>query len=662
MSDENGRSEPVDLAHIADFNLGGLEVSPSRRQVVRGDDRETLEPRVMQVLVALWQANGQVVSRDDLIARCWEGRIVGESAINRVTSLLRKLSESNGGVDFSIETIPRVGYRLTAGSEVGPLGRRSETEIEAARPMLRWRWATSRASWAVMSVVLATGAGLWLSHDRLPWVPGPREARVAVLPFDIVGPGRELHGLADGLADEIVGQLSDSQTQVVSPAESKTLRGKGPEAIDRLGADMVLDGTVQGDGKAIDVRIHLNDVREHVVLWSGEFHGSADATETLEASVAAQAADVLYWARTGRSGKVKLDAATFAAFIAGREGTTGVRNTGDGVDLADYRKVVAAAPDFSWGHSGVAAMEGFELRNLPALYAGNDALRTDARLEAKRALALDPHNGEAWMALELSAPLRDWQGREALLLHGIAADPNFEPIAMMEGRLLWAVGRDRDARVWLRRAHDINPLFNGATWSLAINLASEDRLAESRAIVARMELQWPDHDATKNARFWTNVLTGATDDALALLADSPTRPPEMDQKSADAWRAALKASASKDPAVKTGAIRAVMEAASAGSLEPGQALTLLAMLGDLDGAFAQAQLYEPLHVSALPYLFLSTTAPMRSDPRFIPLARKLGLVTYWRATGHWPDFCSEPGLPYDCHVEATKVVAQLRRP
>ncbi len=125
---------------------------------------------------------------------------------------------------------------------------------------------------------------------------------------------------------------------------------------------MVLDGTVQGDGKAIDVRIHLNDVREHVVLWSGEFHGSADATETLEASVAAQAADVLYWARTGRSGKVKLDAATFAAFIAGREGTTGVRNTGDGVDLADYRKVVAAAPDFSWGHSGVAAMEGFELR------------------------------------------------------------------------------------------------------------------------------------------------------------------------------------------------------------------------------------------------------------------------------------------------------------
>jgi hypothetical protein len=39
---------------------------------------------------------------------------------------------------------------------------------------------------------------------------------------------------------------------------------------------------------------------------------------------------------------------------------------------------------------------------------------------------------------------------------------------------------------------------------------------------------------------------------------------------------------------------------------------------------------------------------MRRDPRFMPFAATLGLVAYWRATGKWPDFCSEPGLPYDC--------------
>ena len=144
---------------------------------------------------------------------------------------------------------------------------------------------------------------------------------------------------------------------MVSPGESKALRGGDTAAIDRLGADMVVDGTVQGDGKDIDVRVHLDDVREHVVLWSREFHGSADATEALEASVAAQTGDVLYWTKTGRSGKVRLDASTMATFIAGRESSTGVRNSSEGVALADYRKVVATSPNFSWGHSGVAAAE-----------------------------------------------------------------------------------------------------------------------------------------------------------------------------------------------------------------------------------------------------------------------------------------------------------------
>ena len=193
-----------------------------------------------------------------------------------------------------------------------------------------------------------------------------------------------------------------------------------------------------------------------------------------------------------------------------------------------------------------------------------------------------------------------------------------------------------------------------------MNLASEGRPAESRAVVAQMVLQWPDQVSTKDARFWTNVVTGATDDALAQLADPAACSCGMDQKAIDAWSATLKVSGSKEPAAKTGAVKAVIEAANTGSLGRGPALMLLAMLGDLDDAFAQAQLYEPLNPYEPPYLFLPTTAAMRSDPRFMPLARKLGLVDYWRATGQWPDFCSEPGLPYDCHVEAAKVAGLAR--
>ncbi|MEP9358484.1 winged helix-turn-helix domain-containing protein [Sphingomonas sp. KR3-1] len=103
----------IDLAHQPAFRLGALEVRPALRQLARDDgSEEVLEPRVMQVLVALARADGAIVSRDDLTRSCWEGRVVGEDAINRVVSRLRRAAEGIGQGSFRIETITKVGYRL----------------------------------------------------------------------------------------------------------------------------------------------------------------------------------------------------------------------------------------------------------------------------------------------------------------------------------------------------------------------------------------------------------------------------------------------------------------------------------------------------------------------------------------------------------------------
>lgn len=97
--------------------VGRLHVSPATRQIAVGDmPAETIEPRVMQVLVALAQADGAIVTRDELIARCWGGRIVSDDAINRPLSRLRQIAAGIGGHSFAIKTIPRVGYRLMAGA------------------------------------------------------------------------------------------------------------------------------------------------------------------------------------------------------------------------------------------------------------------------------------------------------------------------------------------------------------------------------------------------------------------------------------------------------------------------------------------------------------------------------------------------------------------
>jgi DNA-binding winged helix-turn-helix (wHTH) protein/tetratricopeptide (TPR) repeat protein len=104
-------AKPIRLAHLRPFRLGAAEIRPPSREIVCDGRREVIEPRVMQVLVVLAAAQGVILSRDDLIDMCWEGRAVTDDAINRVISRLRAIGRTFGA--FQVETIVKVGYRLT---------------------------------------------------------------------------------------------------------------------------------------------------------------------------------------------------------------------------------------------------------------------------------------------------------------------------------------------------------------------------------------------------------------------------------------------------------------------------------------------------------------------------------------------------------------------
>ena len=150
-------SRPVILAREPDFRLGGLLIRPSLREASAGSRRHMLEPRVMQVLVALARMDGQVVSRDELIEACWGGRIVGEDAINRCIGRLRRLAETFDHC-FAIDTVARVGYRLTGpGADIVPL-RAWPREHRLAVPL---------AITASLTVVL--GALAWHGLTPRPW-------------------------------------------------------------------------------------------------------------------------------------------------------------------------------------------------------------------------------------------------------------------------------------------------------------------------------------------------------------------------------------------------------------------------------------------------------------------------------------------------------------
>jgi hypothetical protein len=90
-------------------------------------------------------------------------------------------------------------------------------------------------------------------------------------------------------------------------------------------------------------------------------------------------------------------------------------------------------------------------------------------------------------------------------------------------------------------------------------------------------------------------------------------------------------------------------------------IQMLSLLGDIDDAFALADRYVPqaqVTYATPSFLFFTPAAAMRRDPRFMRLAARLGLVDYWRTSGHWPDFCGDPSLPYRCQTEAAKLTGK----
>lgn len=111
-SSAKGSGDSRSLARRADFLLGDATVRPSLRKLEGPLGSVTGEPRVIQVLVALAEARGTVLSRDDLLQLCWQGRIVGDDAINRAIAEVRRIVKTVGA-GFEVETVPRIGYRIT---------------------------------------------------------------------------------------------------------------------------------------------------------------------------------------------------------------------------------------------------------------------------------------------------------------------------------------------------------------------------------------------------------------------------------------------------------------------------------------------------------------------------------------------------------------------
>ena len=111
----------------------------NRRELRRGDDLVAVEPQVFDLLHLLIQSRDRVVSRDDMLAAVWHGRIVSEATLSSRVNSARTAIGDNGDEQRLIKTLPRKGFRF-----VGAV--REESDLPAAPPSNPPRRARSRRS------------------------------------------------------------------------------------------------------------------------------------------------------------------------------------------------------------------------------------------------------------------------------------------------------------------------------------------------------------------------------------------------------------------------------------------------------------------------------------------------------------------------------------
>ena len=631
----------IDLALEPAFALAGLEVRPASLEVLAGERREQLEPRIMQVLVVLAGRRGEVVSRDELVQRCWGGRVVGDDSINRCIFQLRKLAESLGG--FEIVTVPRVGFRLsetTGGARPGGLAQR--------RRMLL-------AGLAAAATLVLAGFGIWLSRSAAPHESAVTP-RIAVRAFDVIGGDPQTKAISARLSDAVAGVLNENGIAVAPP-------GSAADA-----ADLVVGGTVSQQGDLVQVRAYLTDPRSHFTLWSAQFERSVAAEAPLRDAVAVAASDAVNSAlETFQQPGLRLDPQTLALVIRGMLATQSPDPLAPGKALRAFEEVVARAPNFGEGH----ALLAFNLTSSVAQATGNltssvaqatGAARTAAlarlRTEANAAIRLSPATSGAAFDALYYVSRRESPGdivkAEDILLAGLRTAPDFPFLPMRECQFLTGVGRLEEALHHCERAIALRPLAAaiGYRYAHALSYVGRPDLAEQA--VAKTFRFHPKHGGTRRWRFELSALYGSPETVLTILHDPEQRPLELEDPQTKALEAFLHARQTNASADQVRALHLLRN----------QNLRYFVMggvlFGRLDDAFAG--LADPRLDSETigELLFEPIMAPLRRDPRFWPVATRTGLVAYWRTRGIWPDFCRDPNQPIDCEREAARALVAAR--
>ena len=458
----------IDLSETSDFDLGGLRVSPAHRRVHMNGDCRDLEPRVAQVLVALANARPGVISRDRLIDQCWEGRIVGDDAINRCIVALRHLAKSFSPEPFTIETVPRIGYCLVEAFQ-------TPTPIPTRNAQKR----------LVIGALIALGlifGGLALGWSRVG-VSERGPASIAVLPFRNLGSGETY--FAEGIGEEILAQLArEPQFRVAGGSSHGQLESDADvrDVARRLKVDFVLEGSVRRQADQVRVNADLVRASDGIRLWSDTYDGKLDDIFLIQQRIGGAIAGALRrkLIRTPTlAGPLVTNGEAYNLYLTAR-GLMRTRNMDVFVTSSNLlRDAIKLDPNYAPAWASLA--ESTSLEPFPDGTEGMIAALPKANGYARHAIRLAPNFADGHRVL---ASLLPYGSPEALshVRRAVELDPNNAEALIGLGSALAAAGEFDAEMAAYKRARELDPIWFRTTGQLTIRLAETGQRTDAEAM------------------------------------------------------------------------------------------------------------------------------------------------------------------------------------
>lgn len=409
--------------------------------------------------------------------------------------ILRCLARDPAGRPASAEAMDAELEAVAAGMESGPESRTPIPRTAAAAASRARRFRVAGVA-AAAAIILGSAAYLIVRSLSAPPPPTGWDSRLAVLPLLDASPGRDQAVFCDGMTRDLRDKLAASGgLKIISEYSSDRYRGSeaAPDVIGRaLGARHILSGRLSFHQDALSAEMTLSDARNGVVIWRMPYSGSEGEYFAIQAQITADVMDRLapYRARTIAATRAAADPASLEAYtdyLTGRRLEARYRNSDAAADFDEaarlYRAALAHDARYTLALRGLGDLH--EARYVKA----GDPTDLALMLESYRnAFETDPELPDSMIAMGWTYFYQQNQEEAArYFLRARQTAPEQSSVLLAVGAFLRSLGLfERAVGYFERAAHrgrEIDPLYIGPAFQLAVCLGSLGRFAEGEAVV-----------------------------------------------------------------------------------------------------------------------------------------------------------------------------------